>query len=262
MACVGVSRRTAHARWTKCGSTGSLWTYNSTSNKYVAADTLLPGRGYWFKAGSACTIAVSGTPNSDLPPLRNGWNMIGSLSKTTRFVSMKGNCTVTSGPWAYNSTTSRYDLSTTLEPGQAYWVKASKNCKLNTSAKACSDGTVSGQCSATKPMYCSSGTLISSCSQCGCSSGTCQSDGTCKQSTSTCSGTISVSNADKTCGSSKYTVTAKNSGSLPLTTDIVDEIWGDANCDGSRDSTTAVDGNEWTSVTIPAGGTVTDNYNG
>jgi O-glycosyl hydrolase len=45
--------------------------------------------------------------------------------------------------------------------------------------QACSDGTPYSSCSSTKPLYCSSGTLINKCSQCGCSSGTCQSDGSC-----------------------------------------------------------------------------------
>lgn len=43
----------------------------------------------------------------------------------------------------------------------------------------CSDGTPYGQCSSTKPLYCSSGTLVNNCSLCGCSSGTCQPDGSC-----------------------------------------------------------------------------------
>lgn len=44
----------------------------------------------------------------------------------------------------------------------------------------CTDGTQYGQCSATKPLYCDAGTLVSKCSVCGCPSGqSCQGDGTC-----------------------------------------------------------------------------------
>ncbi len=44
----------------------------------------------------------------------------------------------------------------------------------------CSDGTLYSQCSLTKPLYCSGGTLVNSCSQCGCPSGeTCEGDGSC-----------------------------------------------------------------------------------
>lgn len=44
-------------------------------------------------------------------------------------------------------------------------------CVDDANCLACSDGTFYGQCSVTKPLYCSSGTLINSCSQCGCPSG-------------------------------------------------------------------------------------------
>jgi hypothetical protein len=47
----------------------------------------------------------------------------------------------------------------------------------------CSDGTPSGQCSATKPKYCSSGSLINKCSTCGCPAGqACLMDGSCSSS--------------------------------------------------------------------------------
>ena len=45
----------------------------------------------------------------------------------------------------------------------------------------CSDRTPYGQCSATKPLLCSNGTLTNNCGVCGCGTGqTCQSDGACK----------------------------------------------------------------------------------
>jgi hypothetical protein len=61
-------------------------------------------------------------------------------------------------------------------------------CCCSGNAQKCSDGTTYGSCNATnKPKYCNSGTLIDKCSQCGCSSGTCQVDGTCKIGTQACS---------------------------------------------------------------------------
>ncbi|HJW97411.1 MAG TPA: hypothetical protein VJ485_04585, partial [archaeon] len=47
-----------------------------------------------------------------------------------------------------------------------------------TPAQTCSDGTPYSQCSSTKPLYCSSGTLTNNCQACGCPAGTCQPDGT------------------------------------------------------------------------------------
>jgi len=45
--------------------------------------------------------------------------------------------------------------------------------------QTCSDGTVFGQCSGNKPLFCQNGNLVNSCQSCGCSSGSCQSDGSC-----------------------------------------------------------------------------------
>jgi hypothetical protein len=44
----------------------------------------------------------------------------------------------------------------------------------------CSDGTLYGQCSSTKPILCDNGTLIDDCLKCGCFPGyNCQADGSC-----------------------------------------------------------------------------------
>jgi len=51
-----------------------------------------------------------------------------------------------------------------------------------TVAQTCSDGTIYGQCSSSKPNYCDSGTLVKRCSSCSCQTDyTCQADGTCVQ---------------------------------------------------------------------------------
>ena len=44
----------------------------------------------------------------------------------------------------------------------------------------CEDGTLNQQCSSTKPLYCSEGTLINDCQQCGCPDGrVCGGNGNC-----------------------------------------------------------------------------------
>jgi len=59
---------------------------------------------------------------------------------------------------------------------------ANQACQNNQCVtQTCSDGTPVNSCSATKPLYCNSGgSLVNSCSTCGCPSGkACQGDGTC-----------------------------------------------------------------------------------
>jgi len=60
------------------------------------------------------------------------------------------------------------------------------NCKwendkcISIQLQTCSDGTLYGECSQTKPKYCDNGRLIDKCSVCGCPEGsTCQADGSC-----------------------------------------------------------------------------------
>ncbi len=53
--------------------------------------------------------------------------------------------------------------------------------------QTCTDGTAYSQCSATKPKYCQSGSLIDNCQSCSCNPGfTCQLDGTCLESAAEC----------------------------------------------------------------------------
>lgn len=56
----------------------------------------------------------------------------------------------------------------------------------------CNDGTISGQCSETKPVYCDNGTLINKCSVCGCPSGK-----TCNMETEQCKSKTAVGPARK-----------------------------------------------------------------
>ncbi|MBU1075219.1 hypothetical protein KJ705_04015 [Patescibacteria group bacterium] len=52
---------------------------------------------------------------------------------------------------------------------------------VTTCSEVCSDGTIAGQCSSSKPKLCANGELVSSCKTCGCPSGMiCTENGNCK----------------------------------------------------------------------------------
>ncbi len=60
------------------------------------------------------------------------------------------------------------------------YASAAISVNVANAGPVCLDGTSYGQCSAAKPLYCSSGTLVNKCSVCGCSGGgTCQADESC-----------------------------------------------------------------------------------
>ncbi|MFH1229481.1 MAG: M14 family zinc carboxypeptidase [Candidatus Aenigmatarchaeota archaeon] len=113
----------------KCNVSSSVWNYDPSTNRYVSASEIKPGMGYWFKIDSDCTVVVSGNDVQSVASLKAGWNQIGSYSLNATF--NKGNCTVLSGPWKYNTPTNSYQKSTTLEPGYGYWVKTSGNCDID-----------------------------------------------------------------------------------------------------------------------------------
>lgn len=92
---------------------------------YNQQGRLLNGVGYWGKFPAAVTQNVSGDGlGLDSIPVAAGWNMIGSLSTsvdTSTIVEVPSGI-VSSQYFGYNA---GYTASSTIQPGKAYWVKAS-----------------------------------------------------------------------------------------------------------------------------------------
>jgi hypothetical protein len=92
---------------------------------YNQQGRLLNGVGYWGKFPSGVTQSVSGDGlGLDSIPVASGWNMIGSLSTsvdTSTIVEVPSGI-VSSQYFGYNA---GYTASATIQPGKAYWVKAS-----------------------------------------------------------------------------------------------------------------------------------------
>jgi len=122
------STTTTDAVKSQCGTANNIWHYNPSTSKYEAVSTIEPGKGYWLKLSSPCAISSS-ISASVYPELKVGWNQIGALS-TVSFNSIKGSCNVLNGPWKYNPSTLRYELSSILEPVYGYWIKVSNDCTL------------------------------------------------------------------------------------------------------------------------------------
>jgi len=94
------------------------------SGNYQVKDTLKNALGYWLKFPAAETVFVSGASRTlDTVPTIEGWNMIGSISKTI----YRGSITqipggiVHSNYFGYNG--SNYVIVDSIVPGKAYWVK-------------------------------------------------------------------------------------------------------------------------------------------
>jgi hypothetical protein len=112
-----------------CGTASQAWRLGE--NGYVMEDTLTPGYGYWVKGTRGCKYEVKGDSSAQsLAALRAGWNLVGAFGRAVAFSEISGSCSATAGPWHYNTEQKQYDYSSSLQPGEAYWVKVGGACKL------------------------------------------------------------------------------------------------------------------------------------
>jgi len=100
------------------------------ANQYLAADTLKNGAGYWLKFGAADTVAFRGLERpADTVSVREGWNMIGSLSQpvlSANILQIPPGIVISSFFTYLNS----YTPVDTILPCKAYWVKTSSAGQL------------------------------------------------------------------------------------------------------------------------------------
>lgn len=94
-------------------------------NGYVAAESLILGRGYWLKFSDVQSIGIFGLPATvETVAVGQGWNLIGGIS-TPVVAANVGSippAIVVSNFFDFN-TPLGYVASSTVEPGKAYWVK-------------------------------------------------------------------------------------------------------------------------------------------
>ncbi len=89
-------------------------------SSYHVSDTLRPGNGYWMKFAAPAFTAITGPGIDSLEiPVRQGWNMVGSLS---RAIPAPAGPELVSWFYQYAGGYSRAD---SLAPGIGYWVKVS-----------------------------------------------------------------------------------------------------------------------------------------
>jgi len=105
------------------GAASSAFAYN---NGYVAATTLVNGKGYWLKFNNPASFTVTGMPatNRDIA-VNAGWNIIGPFESEVAVAAITSVPAgiVTSSYFGYNN---GYIAATTLAVGKGYWVKASQ----------------------------------------------------------------------------------------------------------------------------------------
>ncbi len=97
---------------------------------YIIQDSLDYGVGYWLKFPSSSVSQLFGaTILDDSVSVKQGWNIIGSISYPVTVASITSNPPgiITSRFFGYGG---NYTPSSTIEPGKAYWVKVNQDGKL------------------------------------------------------------------------------------------------------------------------------------
>ena len=99
---------------------------------YQPKDTVENGIGFWLKFDSSETIHFTGEPfNWDTINVRNGWNLIGSVSSPALVDSIKSiplNI-IASEIYKYVSSVGYLSVDT-MQPGYGYWIKTNENGTL------------------------------------------------------------------------------------------------------------------------------------
>ncbi|MBI1807871.1 MAG: T9SS type A sorting domain-containing protein [Ignavibacteria bacterium] len=97
---------------------------------YVAQTILSNGTGYWLKFDNAQALTIAGAiRTTEAISIYKGWNLIGSVSSPVSVSSISTNPSslLLGNFFGYNGA---YVVVSTIEPGKAYWVKATTDGTL------------------------------------------------------------------------------------------------------------------------------------
>lgn len=98
----------------------------SFDNGYISETTPVTGEGYWVNLSASENIQVSGSVESYMVSLNEGWNIVGPFHNSIPVNSLEES---TSGllETAFYGFNEGYNLAEVLLPGQGYWIKASQS---------------------------------------------------------------------------------------------------------------------------------------
>jgi hypothetical protein len=121
-----------------CGAlSGQLYYWNSTTKEWTTMSgiSLKGGNAYWFRSEKSCTVDFMGASLvtvQDIPPMKAGYNFIGSLSTSSNVNSIKGNCNIRSTTPLYWDTSSQsWVTSDMIDLYKGYWIYVESDCRFS-----------------------------------------------------------------------------------------------------------------------------------
>ncbi len=112
--------------------------WDNASGSYQVTSTMSPGVGYWLAFYASSSSTISGERlDSYSDHYADGWHMIGAVYDTVDFSNPDddpdGSIIATYG---YDHSTGQYYITSTLAPGEGYWVAAYQECDLTVSSSS------------------------------------------------------------------------------------------------------------------------------
>jgi len=117
----------------------AIYEWNPLNKSYTIPNEILPEHGYWIAMSEGDSLTLNGLPcpNWTNNNVKTGWNMIGSVhGSTEEFTTPTDSPDGSVEGFAYwwDPLSKSYSFSTTIEPGNGYWIAATSDCSLSIGA--------------------------------------------------------------------------------------------------------------------------------
>ncbi|MFH1255825.1 MAG: LamG-like jellyroll fold domain-containing protein [Candidatus Diapherotrites archaeon] len=217
-------------------SDGASQSSSTVEIVYTGSDSGAGIKNYWVKVDSSAWInnSTNTSYSFDLQELgEHAYSVIATDNLDQNSSTESVTITVTSGGGPTGGEVCGNGSCTTSEtrancPADC-WVcgdsfcdspyESSANCAGDCPAQSCSDGTAYNACSAAKPLFCSNGSLVNDCSDCGCpnSGDTCNTDGSCTSVQADLTATLTSSGIAQNNSKVSFAAAVYNLGSTSAT---------------------------------------------
>jgi len=110
-----------------------MYEFNPQTRNYETTERFVAGKGYWLFSLESDTTWIAGMElNHFNANIRSGWNMIGTIAAPIAVsdISTSIDGSIVPPVFKYNCSTSEYEATDSLYPGEGYWLLSINDCVL------------------------------------------------------------------------------------------------------------------------------------